>query len=101
MRASRASAAVATCVAPGRLSACSSAPPFNSTVATDAYRERELGIDLAEFDERLVEVLDRLRGVFVCLVADIADAALGKEFDVSDGEFGKVLAHGVVGERRR
>jgi hypothetical protein len=66
-----------------------------------AYRERELGIDLAELDECLVEVLDRLRGVFMCLVADIADAATGEELDVGDRELGKMLAHGVVGESRR
>jgi hypothetical protein len=69
-------------------------------VARDAYWSRNLGVDLGEVDEGLVEVLDGLGGVFGRLVSDIAYAPMGEEFDVGYGILGKVLAHIVLGESR-
>lgn len=65
------------------------------------YGTRNLDIDLGEFDKRLVEVLDRLGSVLGGLVAHIAYPPMRKEFDVCDGELGKVLAHVVLSELGR
>jgi hypothetical protein len=67
---------------------------------THAYRSCNLRINLGEIDEGLVEVFDSLGSVFGRLVADIAYAAMGKESDVGDGEFAKMLAHIVFSEPR-
>lgn len=66
-----------------------------------AYRTSNLNVDLGHSDERLVKVLDGLRSILSCLVADISNAAMREEFDVRDWKLGKVLAHIVLGKLGR
>jgi hypothetical protein len=66
-----------------------------------AYRSRSLDKDLRQLNESLVEVLDSFCSILGRLVSDIANATVWEELDVSDREFGEVLAHILLRELGR